>query len=174
MADINTGFIRRMDELGRLYVPKELRRQVGFREGDYFEYILHDDGIFIRKHPHVSINKLDLISAAAAMSSAFPSVRFFPLDEHGEVIVPGIDIAPKARAAAKDAVARCDIVATADEGGGVIMVVPIIVDSKVCCMLMAVAPTVFVDGEVSDIPDRDAILTLMRNMANCLTERIAR
>lgn len=33
----NTGIIRRMDDLGRIVIPKEIRHNIGIREGDPFE-----------------------------------------------------------------------------------------------------------------------------------------
>ena len=32
-----TGFVRRIDDLGRVVIPKEIRRQVGIQEGDPLE-----------------------------------------------------------------------------------------------------------------------------------------
>lgn len=33
-----TGIVRRVDDLGRVVIPKELRRTHGIREGDLIEY----------------------------------------------------------------------------------------------------------------------------------------
>ena len=42
----STGIIRRIDDLGRVVIPKEVRRFVGIREGDPFEiYVDKDRGI---------------------------------------------------------------------------------------------------------------------------------
>lgn len=44
------GIIRRMDDLGRVVIPKELRRTLGIREGDALEIIATDNnGVFIQK-----------------------------------------------------------------------------------------------------------------------------
>ena len=32
-----TGIVRRIDDLGRVIIPKEIRRQIGIREGDLLE-----------------------------------------------------------------------------------------------------------------------------------------
>ena len=39
-----TGIIRRIDDLGRLVVPKDVRRMLRIREGDQFEIFWEDDG----------------------------------------------------------------------------------------------------------------------------------
>ena len=38
-----TGIIRRIDDLGRVVIPKEIRRTLKIREGDPFEIFLGDD-----------------------------------------------------------------------------------------------------------------------------------
>lgn len=39
-----TGIVRHLDDLGRIVVPKELRRTLGVREGDPMEIYLTPDG----------------------------------------------------------------------------------------------------------------------------------
>ena len=39
-----TGIIRRIDELGRVVIPKEIRRTLGIAEGDPLELYLGEDG----------------------------------------------------------------------------------------------------------------------------------
>ena len=39
-----TGIVRRIDDLGRVVIPKEVRTQLGIREGDPFELYMSDDG----------------------------------------------------------------------------------------------------------------------------------
>lgn len=45
-----TGVIRRMDELGRIVIPKEIRRLLNLKEGDALELFLHEQGIFYKKY----------------------------------------------------------------------------------------------------------------------------
>lgn len=42
---IATGIVRRVDDLGRISIPKEIRRELGIKEGDALE--LFKDGKFI-------------------------------------------------------------------------------------------------------------------------------
>lgn len=44
-----TGIIRRIDNLGRVVVPKEIRRSLGIKEGDPVEISLEGDSICIQK-----------------------------------------------------------------------------------------------------------------------------
>lgn len=44
-----TGIVRRIDDLGRVIIPKELRRTLKFREGDPLEIFLDDNGNVIFK-----------------------------------------------------------------------------------------------------------------------------
>lgn len=40
-----TGIIRRIDDLGRVAIPKEIRRTMGLREGDPLELFVDGDGV---------------------------------------------------------------------------------------------------------------------------------
>ena len=49
-----TGIVRRIDELGRVVVPKEIRRTLRIREGDPLEiYTDREGGIILRKYSHL-------------------------------------------------------------------------------------------------------------------------
>lgn len=37
----STGIIRRIDELGRVVIPREIRKQIGFHEGDSLEIYIN-------------------------------------------------------------------------------------------------------------------------------------
>ena len=45
-----TGIIRRIDELGRIVVPKEIRRKLKIREGDTMDIFVTDDSIVLKKY----------------------------------------------------------------------------------------------------------------------------
>ena len=44
-----TGIIRRIDELGRIVIPKEIRKNHRLNEGDFIEFYLEQDRIILRK-----------------------------------------------------------------------------------------------------------------------------
>ena len=48
-----TGMIRRMDDLGRIVIPKEVRRLLNLSEGDALEIFLHEQGVFYKKYDPV-------------------------------------------------------------------------------------------------------------------------
>lgn len=45
-----TGIIRRIDDLGRVVIPKEIRRACNIREGDPLEIFLQDGAVVIEKY----------------------------------------------------------------------------------------------------------------------------
>ncbi|MDF2568445.1 MAG: abrB 1 [Sporomusa sp.] len=46
----STGIVRRVDELGRVVIPIELRRTFGIEEKDGLEIYTENDRIILRKH----------------------------------------------------------------------------------------------------------------------------
>lgn len=55
----STGVIRRIDELGRIVIPKEIRRNLGIRDGENIEIYIEDDEILLKKYNRMS-NFFDL------------------------------------------------------------------------------------------------------------------
>lgn len=47
---IATGIVRRVDELGRIVIPKEIRRAVGIKDGDPLEIFRDKDHIILQKY----------------------------------------------------------------------------------------------------------------------------
>lgn len=45
-----TGIVRRIDDLGRVVIPKEIRRSMKFREGDALEIFLENDMVCFQKY----------------------------------------------------------------------------------------------------------------------------
>ncbi len=48
-----TGIVRRIDELGRIVIPKEIRRVFRIREGDPIEIYTDEDGIVLKKYARI-------------------------------------------------------------------------------------------------------------------------
>ena len=48
-----TGIVRRIDELGRIVIPKEIRRVLRIREGDPIEIFTDADGIVLKKYARI-------------------------------------------------------------------------------------------------------------------------
>ena len=45
-----TGIVRRIDDLGRIVIPKELRRTLRIREGESLEIFVENNNIVLKKH----------------------------------------------------------------------------------------------------------------------------
>lgn len=45
------GIIRRIDDLGRIVIPREIRRDMGISEGDPLEMVKTDEGLLVRPYP---------------------------------------------------------------------------------------------------------------------------
>lgn len=48
-----TGIVRRIDELGRIVIPKEIRRVLHIREGDPIEIFTDNDGVVLKKYARI-------------------------------------------------------------------------------------------------------------------------
>ncbi len=46
----NTGVVRRIDELGRIVIPKEIRRSLRIKDGESLEIFLDSDNIVLKKY----------------------------------------------------------------------------------------------------------------------------
>ncbi|MDU1421961.1 AbrB/MazE/SpoVT family DNA-binding domain-containing protein [Clostridium sporogenes] len=46
----STGIVRRVDELGRIVIPKELRRTLNIEEGDGLEIYTEGEQIILKKY----------------------------------------------------------------------------------------------------------------------------
>lgn len=49
MEVITTGLIRRVDDLGRIVIPKDIRRKVGIDEGSAMEYLIDGCDIVLKR-----------------------------------------------------------------------------------------------------------------------------
>lgn len=45
------GMVRKVDELGRIVIPHEIRRTLGIGSGDTLELCCREDGLLLRKFP---------------------------------------------------------------------------------------------------------------------------
>lgn len=55
-----TGIIRRVDDLGRIVIPKEIRQVLGISEGTPMEMFALDNGLYIEKHL-LGMKAIDLV-----------------------------------------------------------------------------------------------------------------
>ena len=48
-----TGIIRRIDELGRIVIPKEIRKNLRIKNGESLEIYLENDSIILKKYSQI-------------------------------------------------------------------------------------------------------------------------
>ncbi len=68
-----TGIVRRIDDLGRVVIPKEIRRSLNIKEGDPLEIYVNEDSVVYKKYD-IATPALNAISAAmqAVIGSDLP------------------------------------------------------------------------------------------------------
>ena len=61
---MSTGIIRRIDELGRIVIPKEIRKNLRIKNGDNLEILVNGDDITLRKYSQIE-NAIDMAQVYA-------------------------------------------------------------------------------------------------------------
>ena len=80
-----TGIVRRIDDLGRVVVPKEIRRTLRIREGDPMEIFTNRDGEVILKK-YSPIGEIDAFAKQYAESLAAVSGCYVVISDRDQVI----------------------------------------------------------------------------------------
>ena len=62
--NVSTGIIRRIDELGRIVIPKEIRKNLRIKNGDNLEILVDGENITLRKYSQVD-NATDMAAIYA-------------------------------------------------------------------------------------------------------------
>ena len=62
--NVSTGIIRRIDELGRIVIPKEIRKNLRIKNGDNLEILVDGENITLRKYSQIE-NATDMASVYA-------------------------------------------------------------------------------------------------------------
>lgn len=78
MANTSTGIIRRIDDLGRVVIPREIRRDLGIREGDPLEISIdkeHRSVTFTQYCPLSTTFSRDSRAIIGAMRHTYPDVK---------------------------------------------------------------------------------------------------
>lgn len=67
-----TGIIRRIDDLGRVVIPKEIRRTMKICEGDPLEIFLENGGVIFKKYyPDYRDDLISTLKSAADYYDAY-------------------------------------------------------------------------------------------------------
>jgi len=54
----STGIVRRMDDLGRICIPKEIRKRAHVQEGDPFEIFIENETIILKLYNPIGEQKI--------------------------------------------------------------------------------------------------------------------
>jgi transcriptional pleiotropic regulator of transition state genes len=82
---MNTGIVRKIDDLGRVVIPAEMRRSLGVQEGDQLEIVLAGDHIEIRPRIPTVVHQFTM-SESARVSIGGASIEL----DQGEYVVERI------------------------------------------------------------------------------------
>ena len=79
-----TGIIRRIDDLGRVVIPKEIRQTMRIHEGDPLEIYTDTDGSVTFKR-YVPISEKDYLKAKQFLRVIIPNNHFALYDLYGDI-----------------------------------------------------------------------------------------
>ena len=79
-----TGIIRRIDDLGRVVIPKEIRRAMKIKEGDPLEIFI--DGKMVCFQPYNPIETEQWEVALRIAKTMLKDIKFAILNSYGEVM----------------------------------------------------------------------------------------
>ena len=57
-----TGIVRRVDDLGRVVIPKEIRRSMGIKEGEPLEIFLENDAVIFRRYCYNLVDEVERVA----------------------------------------------------------------------------------------------------------------
>jgi AbrB family looped-hinge helix DNA binding protein len=57
-----TGIVRRVDDLGRVVIPKEIRRSMGIKEGEPLEIYLENDAVIFRRYSYNLVHEIERVA----------------------------------------------------------------------------------------------------------------
>lgn len=83
----STGMIRRIDELGRIVIPKEIRKFMGIKNGENLEILVDNDEIILKKYSSVKKN-IDFIKPIIEILNNMEGFQIFVTDLDNYVIIP--------------------------------------------------------------------------------------
>lgn len=73
----STGIVRRLDDLGRLVIPKEIRKQYQLKEGDSIEIYIDQDKIVLEKYDTLSAKENDILKICEALEEIYKTKVLF-------------------------------------------------------------------------------------------------
>ena len=85
----STGVIRRIDELGRIVIPKEIRRNLGIRDGENVEIFTDNESIILKKYNRLTTSS-DLASSLCDITNDL-GYKMLITDREKVIGVSGLD-----------------------------------------------------------------------------------
>ena len=80
---IATGIVRRIDDLGRVVIPREIRKNLRIKEGDPLEIFTTREGeVVFKKYNYV--DERDWVKAKAIVKALYPDLQFALYDHWGD------------------------------------------------------------------------------------------
>ena len=86
----STGVIRGIDELGRIVIPKEIRRHLGIRDGENVEIFTESDSIILKKHYRLSTSS-ELASSLCEIINNELGYKMLITDREKVIAVAGLN-----------------------------------------------------------------------------------
>ena len=175
-----TGIVRRIDDLGRVVIPKEIRRTLRIREGDPLEIFTDRDGevIFKKYSPMGELGTVvaelaEALARTAGMSCAIcdrdaviAAAGGAKKDILEKSISPALELVMEQRATYERGVGETqDIAITANDVYNVIVAVPIITDGDVTGCVAFV-------GEEENASADEVAVKLCQTAAQFLSKRL--
>lgn len=78
-----TGIVRRVDDLGRVVIPKELRRMLKIKEGDPLEFFTDEGCVVMKRYAPIDTNKWE---QATRIAKVMIPHKFALLNRYGEAM----------------------------------------------------------------------------------------
>ena len=175
-----TGIVRRIDDLGRVVIPKEIRRTLRIREGDPLEIFTDRDGeVIVKKYSPmgelgtVVAELAEALARTAGMSCAIcdrdaviAAAGGAKKDILEKSISPDLELVMEQRATYERGVGETqDIAITANDVYNVIVAVPIITDGDVTGCVAFV-------GEEENASADEVAVKLCQTAAQFLSKRL--
>jgi len=86
----STGVIRRIDELGRIVIPKEIRRNLGIRDGENVEIFTDNESIILKKYNRLTTSS-DLANSLCEIINNDFGYKMIITDREKIIGVSGLD-----------------------------------------------------------------------------------
>ena len=83
-----TGIIRKIDELGRIVLPKEIRKSLGIKDGEDLEIFVRDRGVYLQKYSHL-LNMTDILEQLCCLAYEVMGLKFIVTDR--EKVITAFD-----------------------------------------------------------------------------------